>query len=364
MNRSRKAQALVAAAVGATLLGLGGGTVSAATSAQPANSSPPTVTGSAVEGATLTGHRGTWTNNPTDFRTWWQRCDSHGGGCANIAGTSDRVHYLPVRADIGKTLRYAVGAANADGRTWVSSAPTAVVAGAPPANLTPPAISGSPVVGATLSGHRGSWSNSPTDYNTWWQRCDSQGNSCANISGTDGRARYRLTNADVHTTVRYAVGAANAYGRTWAASGPTAAIASAAPPVKNGCPATTSPDEVSAIGPPARLLLDGIQAPSIVTGQTRTLVLRFHVSSTCSGSVRGALVYVSAVPFQQFAIPAEAATGADGWVEVHLQRLAGFPVSSRQQLIALFVRARKAGEDPLAGISTRRLFSVRVNLHA
>jgi hypothetical protein len=337
------------------------GTVSAATAAKPVNQQPPTISGSATEGSVLQGSNGTWSGNPTDFNTWWQRCDKNGNACKNISGSDGHSGYRLVAADVGHRVRYAVGAANGDGRTWASSTPTAVVTGVLPGSVQAPSVSGSPQVGATLSANRGTWTNNPTDFNVVWQRCDRAGGSCANISGTAGKYRYAVKSVDLGTTLRFAVGAANGAGRTWVSSAPTAVIGAA--PSSNGCPPPGNAN-VSAITSPARLIIDGMTAPSIVTRQTQTLVVRFHVSSTCGGSVAGALVYVTATPYNQFSIPAEQMTGSDGWVQVSMQRLAGFPISGRQQLIALFVRARKAGENLLAGISTRRLWSLHVNLHA
>jgi len=86
---------------------------------------------------------------------------------------------------------------------------------------------------------------------------------------------------------------------------------------------------------------------------------RFHVSA-CSGSVEGALVYVTAVPYGQFANVNEQATGSDGWATLQFTALAGYPVSTKQAILVMFVRARKSGENLLGGISTRRLVSFQV----
>ena len=238
---------------------------------------------------------------------------------------------------------------------------------ATPVNTSSPTISGTPQEGKNLNGDKGKWSNNPTQYNLFWTRCDKTGGNCANIGGAHDK-KYTLTSADVGNTVRFKVVAKNKDGSATATSAPTAVITAAPgpppPPSRgNGCPPGGNPDQAASITPPARLLVDSLTSdPAVAGNSTQTLVVRFHVTSTCGGPVQGALVYATATPYNQFSIPPEASTGADGWAELRFQRLAGFPVSRHKQLIALFVRARKSGENLLAGISGRRLVSVRVDL--
>jgi hypothetical protein len=238
---------------------------------------------------------------------------------------------------------------------------------ATPVNTSPPTISGTPQAGKILTGDRGKWSNKPTDFDFFWTRCDKTGGGCADIAGARDK-KYTVTSADVGNTLRFKVVARNADGSTTSNSVPTAVITAApAPPPPSrggGCPPGGNPDQAASITPPARLLIDTLTSdPSVVGNSTQTLVVRFHVTSTCGGPVQGALVYATATPYNQFSIPPEVPTGADGWAELRFPRLSGFPVSRHQQLIALFVRARKSGENLLAGISTRRLVSVRVDLN-
>jgi hypothetical protein len=99
----------------------------------------------------------------------------------------------------------------------------------------------------------------------------------------------------------------------------------------------------------------------VITQNTQTIVLRFHVSACGGRSVGGALVYQTATPYQQFSF-GEEPTAPDGWATLTLHRLNHFPASPQQGLLIVFVRARKAGENLLGGISSRRLVSFIVNL--
>ncbi|MGI8569409.1 MAG: hypothetical protein ACR2KT_10230 [Methylocella sp.] len=63
----------------------------------PANSSVPTISGTAQVGQTLTATTGTWTHNPTSFTYQWNRA-----GTAISGATA--ASYVPVTGDIGNTL--------------------------------------------------------------------------------------------------------------------------------------------------------------------------------------------------------------------------------------------------------------------
>jgi hypothetical protein len=139
------------------------------------------------------------------------------------------------------------------------------------------------------------------------------------------------------------------------------AVAATSPPASNGCPknksAKTAP--IAELTPPARLQIvsfDVLSGP--INTNTTSFTLKVRVASTCSVNIKGASVYVTAVPYEQFSIPAEELTGDDGTAILVFHRDSNFPASDQQQQLTLFIRATKTGEDPLAGVSTRRLVGV------
>jgi hypothetical protein len=152
------------------------------------------------------------------------------------------------------------------------------------------------------------------------------------------------------------VTAHNSAGSSSATSAPSAVISA---PSATGCPSGPFAF-VSDVTPPARLIVDRLEfSPPVVAKSAQRLVARFHVIDSCGQPVQGALVYATAVPFNQLT-PTEVPTARDGWATIDFRVLAGFPAARNQQLLVIFTRARKPGENLLAGISNRRLVSVRV----
>ena len=129
----------------------------------------------------------------------------------------------------------------------------------------------------------------------------------------------------------------------------------------NGCPAdkSTKPAPIAQLSPPARLQIAAFEVLSgPINERSDTFTLKVRIGSTCSRDVIGASVYVTAVPYNQFTIPDEELTGNEGTATLVFRRDANFPASDQQQQLTLFIRATKPGEDPLAGISSRRLVAV------
>ena len=347
-----------------------------AAAAAPVSAAAPQIAGSAVQGQTLTATAGAWSNNPTSFAFQWLRCPrdggrSNGSNCALIAGATANSYALAA-ADVGLTIRIRVIASNIAGSASAVSKPTRRVEGvSAPKNTVPPTVSATPIVGRVLTMTPGKWSGTqPIGYGYQWLRCDRNGGGCVSITGAVGLT-WRVLPASVGHTIRARVTATNAGGTSQATSTPTAIVTGTAtappppsPPSAAGCPAGSGAVTVDTIGSPARLLIDRQQtSPSVVKRGTRRLTVRYHVSACGGRSVKGARVYATAVPFNQLNIPDEQKTGSDGWASLDFRMLAGFPVSPKQGLIAIFARARKSGENPLGGMSTRRLFSVHVNLN-
>ena len=232
---------------------------------------------------------------------------------------------------------------------------------AAPSNQSPPTVSGTPEEGKTLTTSNGTWAGTtPMTFTYSWRRCDENGGSCSTIGGATDKT-YTLKKVDVGNTIRSRVTARNNDGSTTATSVPTAVIRAAAAPAPTGCNGN-APIQIASVALPERLTIDGQSiTPTVVTRSTTGITLRFRV--TCKGkAVQGALVYADAVPFNQFSTPAEATTGADGWATLTMSRDRGFPAARNQELLVIFARARKAGEDLLGGVSTRRLVSFPVSL--
>ena len=328
------------------------GLVAAATAvaAPPQETAQPTLDGTFRRGSTITTSNGAWSNAPTSFTYRWLRCDANGSNCANIAGATGRSYRL-VAADVGRTVMAIVTARNADGAGAANTKPSPVIAdNVVPQNTAAPSISGTPVVGGTLTASPGAWTGAPS-FSYTWLRCDAAGANCGD-TGSRGR-NYGVRAEDLGRTIRVQVTARNPRGTTRATSQQSGLV-------RAGTGGAGPAVPVSAVSLPDRLVISAVSTtPTTIPNRGTTITMRIRVSDTRGRLVSGALVYATGVPFGRVTNMPETATDGNGVATVRFRATARLPIV-RNTAVQFFLRARKAGENPLAGVSTRRLVQVRI----
>jgi hypothetical protein len=216
----------------------------------PSEFEPPLISGDPDEGETLYGEAGRWGGTENEVGYQWERCNSTGGECSDIAGATE-ADYRPAGSDVGDTLRLRVGVSNALGAvTAISPATEAISAISKLMNTWAPSIAGTPQSEQTLSADAGSWLGvTSIGYEYQWQKCNMYGASCEDIAGAT-YASYTLSSEDVGSTIRVRVHASEEEGGAYETSAATQPVAA------NTGPVVEAPPTVSGTG----LVGDGITA--------------------------------------------------------------------------------------------------------
>ena len=227
----------------AVVLALAAGVARGSSStAPPANTSSPAITGTAQQGQTLNATNGVWTGDtPITYAFQWQRCDSVGATCGAIAGATTNSR-LVAASDVGGTLRVIATAKNASGSSSAASAPTAKITspGSAPSATRQPDPHGAFQIGHTINVDTGTWTGTtPLAYAFQWQRCSHSGTGCADISGATSR-NVLLSIADFGLRLRALVTATNSVGSASINSNLTPLITAPGAPTNTGAPSISN----------------------------------------------------------------------------------------------------------------------------
>jgi hypothetical protein len=194
------------------------------THSAPADTTAPSISGTAARGDTLTGAHGTWGGAGTTLTGQWQRSANGGSSWTDISGATGSTYKLAV-ADEGDRIRYQVTGTNPDGHVTASSATSATVAATPPSNITAPKLSGTAKQSSKLTVSVGTWHGVANTYGYRWERSSDGGSSWTTISGATGSTRT-VSVADERCKLRVVVTATNADGTATATTAASASVPS------------------------------------------------------------------------------------------------------------------------------------------
>ena len=158
---------------------------------------------------------------------------------------------------------------------------------------------------------------------------------------------------DVGRTIRVQVRARNPRGVGNAVSAQTGIVGAA-----GTAPGVAVP--VSSVSLPDRLVISRVAFTPAAIPNRRTLVtLRVTVTDPRNRLVAGAPVLATGVPFGRVTATPETVTDNRGVATIRFHATTRLAMR-RGASVVFFLRARKPGENPLAGVSTRRLVQVTV----
>lgn len=178
------------------------------------NTVAPTVTGIAKVASTLTAGEGAWSQAGTAYAYQWL------AGGAAVAGATART-FVPTAAQLDKTMAVRVTATKAGYLPLAkTSATSATVAPGTLANTKAPSVSGTALVGSTLTAAAGTWAPAGVAFTYQWLRS-------GEVIGAATGSSYTLTTADIGKTVGAKVTATKAgYTTMSVPSNETAAVKS------------------------------------------------------------------------------------------------------------------------------------------
>jgi hypothetical protein len=306
------------------------------------------------ENDVVTASVGSWLAASSISYTYqWTRCTSS-LSCAPIPGAK-KVTYTIVKADAGHSIFVLVKAANRYGAAFATSQRTPAGISQQLRIAKAPTITGSPTMGATLTATPGTWvSAQPISYFYQWARCATNGSACKPIAGAKART-YTVSSADkgsrLFVQIKAMSGQASAFANSLRTNPIGALVAPASP--------ATATVQANSVVLPNRLVISNVKFQPRSIGSLAPFTARFRVTDATGHPVQGALVYALGLPYSWVRSAPEVATGSDGWATVQITPTARLPLE-RGTALVLFVRARKVGDNLLAGVSTRRLVQVVV----
>lgn len=186
-------------------------TISFVVTHPPVSTAPPSLSGAATDGSTLSASTGTWTGTaPLTYQYKWQSCSGSSTSCVDLPGETEPTLAL-TSEDVTRTVRVVVTASNRDGSASAVSQASVPISPLAPTNSSEPGLLGDPYVDSPMEVDAGTWQGSfPFSYQYQWYRC-ALGGLCSAILGAT-TADYVPTTDDIAQTLRADVTATNAAG--------------------------------------------------------------------------------------------------------------------------------------------------------